>query len=253
MNDTAALRDLLLRMADDELIIAHRNSEWTGLGPIMEEDIAFSSIAQDKLGHSLGLYRILESLGGDDPDTVAFGRSEGEFRCCHLVEYPIGGYDFSLMRHFLHDTAELLRYEMLEHSSVEPLARLAAKIKGEIKYHLFHANTWIAQLGARGTEESHARMQSALNEVFPLALGMFEPSDYEAELEAEGIFPGEAALRRKWLETIAVTLEKGNLVLPSLDGVTPVYGGRKGYHTEHLKPLLDEMTEVFRIDPSAEW
>lgn len=253
MSEHAALKDLLYRMADDELIIAHRSSEWTGLGPILEEDIAFSSIAQDKLGHSQALYGILHTLGEDAPDTIAFTRDEAAFRCCHLVEYPIGGYDFSLMRHFLFDTAEYLRFEMLESSSFEPLAKLAVKIRGEIKYHIFHANTWVVQLGARGSQESHARMQSALNEVLPLALGIFEPSDYEEELAATGIFSGEQVLREKWLEAVAPTLEQAGLRMPGIEILTPAYGGRRGFHTEHLGPLLNEMTEVFRIDPSAEW
>jgi ring-1,2-phenylacetyl-CoA epoxidase subunit PaaC len=251
--DNAALKDLLFRIADDELVIAHRNSEWTGLGPLLEEDIAFSSIAQDKLGHAQALYNILHTLGEPEPDTIAFTRNESQFRCCQLVEYPIGEYDFSLVRHFLFDTAEMLRYDFLERSSCTPVAKLAAKIKGEIKYHVFHANTWIVQLGAQGNDESHARMQSALNEVFPLALGMFEPSDYEEALVAEAIFPGEAALRSKWLETITPVLERAHLTLPDPAQLTPAYGGRKGYHTEYLQPMLDEMTEVFRIDPSAEW
>jgi ring-1,2-phenylacetyl-CoA epoxidase subunit PaaC len=253
MSDTAALKDLLFRMADDSLIIAHRNSEWTGLGPILEEDIAFSSIAQDKLGHASALYEILHSLGEADPDTLAFTRNESNFRCCQFVELPIGDYAFSLMRHFLFDTADALRYEMLEQSSYEPLAKLARKIRGEIKYHLFHANTWLVSLGAKGNEESRARMQSALNETFPLALGIFEPSDVEEQLAADGIFPGEQVLQERWLQAISATLNDSTLTLPDPATVTPVYGGRKGYHTEYLQPLLEEMGEVFRIDPSAEW
>ncbi len=253
MSDASALKDLLFRMADDSLIIAHRTSEWTGLGPLLEEDIAFSSIAQDKLGHSLALYAMLQTLGEAEPDVTAFTRPEAQFRCCHLVEYPIGEYDFSLMRHFLFDASDLLRYEMLESCSYEPLAKLAQKIKGEIKYHVFHANTWVVQLGAKGSPESHARMQGALNEVFPLALGIFEPSVYDAELAESGVFAGEEALRDRWLESIAPTLEKAGLRMPDAAAATPAYGGRHGYHTEFLGPLLEEMTEVFRIDPSAEW
>jgi len=253
MNEHAALKDLLYRIADDELIIAHRNSEWTGLGPILEEDIAFSSIAQDKLGHSHALYEILHTLGEPEADTTAFTRDERRFRCCHLVEYPIGAYDFSLMRHFMFDTAEHLRFDMLEHSTFEPLARLAVKIRGEIRYHIFHANTWIAQLGMQGSEESHARMQGALNDVLPLALGIFEPSEFEEELAADGIFPGEKALQERWLETIVPTVERAGLRMPGLAAITPAYGGRRGFHTSYLAPLLAEMTEVFRIDPSAEW
>ena len=249
-----ALRSLLYRMADDELIIAHRNSEWTGLGPTLEEDIAFSSIAQDKLGHSLALYSILhKEFGEDDPDTIAFTRDEGDFTCCHLVELPIGDYAFSLVRHLLFDLAEQLRFEMLENSSFEPMAKVARKVKGEIKYHLFHAVTWFTQLGGKGNEESKARMQTALNETFPLALGIFEPSEHDDKLIDAGIFPGEKALQEKWMASLSSIVEESGLVLPDPSGVEPVYGGRKGYHTEHLQPMLEEMTEVFRIDPGAEW
>lgn len=249
----APLINLLYRMADDALIIGHRNSEWTGLGPILEEDIAFSSIAQDKIGHSLALFQMLNMLGEPEPDKAAFMRTASEMKCCHLVEYPIGGYDFSLMRHFLFDTAEMLRYQMLEESSFLPLSQLARKVRGEIKYHVFHANTWITQLGAKGNEESHAKMQVVLDFAFPLALGIFEKSEYENELISEGIFGGEVELQKRWIDAISITLEKATLVLPRIESVKPSYGGRSGLHTEYLEPMLDEMTEVIDTDPLAVW
>ena len=115
--NTEALKDLLYKIADDQLILGHRNSEWTGFGPLLEEDIAFSSMAQDKVGQSLALYTLLEQLGENDPDTVAFMRNADQFHNCEFVELPIGEYDFSLIRHFLFDTAELIRFEMLAESS----------------------------------------------------------------------------------------------------------------------------------------
>ena len=251
MND--AIIDLLYRMADDELIIGHRNSEWTGLGPILEEDIAFSSIAQDQIGHALANYTLLEqNFAAGTPDSIAFGRDENDFHSSHFVELPIGDYAFSLMRHFLFDHAESLRYEMLTQSSFAPLAALAKKIKGELKYHVLHADLWVTKLG-KGTEESHARMQTALNEAFPYALGMFEPSTYEAELRDTGIFAGEQELQKAWWDAITPILERASLTIPDLTAATPVYGGRKGYHSEYLQPMLDEMTEVYRLDPAATW
>ena len=247
-----AIRDLLFKMADDALILGHRNSEWTGLGPILEEDIAFSSMAQDKLGHALALYTLLHDLGDKDPDALAFNRAEKDFKCCHLVEYPIGEYDFSLMRHFLFDTSEALRYGMLSESSFAPLAKISRKFRGEIRYHTMHADVWIRQLGS-ANEESRARVQSALNECFPLALGIFEKSDFEDALSAQGVFPGEAALQDAWLRHITPILESAGLIVPDAANLNPSYGGRKGFHTEYLKPLLDEMTEVYKIDPGAEW
>ncbi len=247
-----AIRDLLYRMADDQLILGHRNSEWTGLGPILEEDIAFSSMAQDKLGQSLALYTLLHDLGDKDPDTLAFNREEKDFKCCHLVEYPIGGYEFSLMRHFLFDSSEALRFGMLSESSFSPLAKIARKFRGELRYHTMHADTWIRQLGG-ANQESRAKIQSSLDDCFPLALGIFEPSDYEKILAEQGVFPGESELQKEWLAHIEPLLAGAGLKMPDVASCKPAYGGRKGIHTEYLKPLLDEMTEVYKIDPSAEW
>lgn len=249
----AAIEDLLFRMADDALIYGHRNSEWTGLAPILEEDIAFSSIAQDKIGHALAIYRILHALGHADPDRLAFMRNEREFRCCQLVELPTQDYAVALMRHALFDYAERHRYQLLEESAFAPLADLARKVRGEIKYHIFHASTWLRMLGREGTDESRARMQAALDLLFPYALGIFEPSPFDDELRAAGIFPGETILQQQWLDDIVPLLEASGYTVPSLDTIEPVYGGRAGYHSEHLQPLLDEMTAVFRLDPDAEW
>lgn len=248
-----ALKDLLFKMADDALIIGHRNSEWTGIGPMLEEDLAFSSMAQDKIGHAVALYKILnEVLGEADPDTLGFKRTEKDFKCCQLVELPIGEYDFSIVRQFLFDHAELLRYEMLVQSSFQPLAQLAKKVKGEIKYHVLHADTFVKQLG-NGTEESNARLQSALNNTWHLALGIFEKSELETDLIKEEIFAGEDELKKRWLEKVSPVLESANLKIPATDDSKIVYGGRKGVHSEYLKPLLEEMTEVLRTDMNAEW
>ena len=247
-----ALKELLYKIADDLLILGHRNSEWTGFGPLLEEDIAFSSMAQDKVGQSYVLYQMLNNLGEQTPDTVAFMRNANQFHNCQLVELPNQEYDFSLIRHFLFDTADALRWEMLSQSSYEPLAQLARKIKGELRYHTMHANTWIKQLGS-ATEESISRLQNSLQEAIPYALGIFEESLYEKEIISASIFAGEQELKKRWLTKIEEVISKTQLHLPDLKIITPIYGGRIGEHTEHLQPLLDEMSEVFRIDPTAEW
>jgi len=247
-----AIKELLYKMADDELIIGHRNSEWTGIGPVLEEDIAFGSMAQDKVGHACNFYKLLHEMGEADPDTIAFQRDEKDFKCCHLVELPIGEFNFSLVRHFLFDHAEYLRFEMLSNSSFEPLANLAKKYKGEIKYHIFHANTWIKQL-MNGSEESKARIQSSFNELLPVSFSIFEPGPYEDILIAENIFGGEKALESRWFETISAIANDNGIKLMDVSDKTAGYGGRKGFHTEYLKPMLLEMTEVLRSDPAAEW
>lgn len=243
----------MLKMADDVLVMGHRNSEWTGLGPILEEDIAFSSMAQDQIGHALSLYNILHEHGSmAEPDQMAFRRSSKEFKCCHLVELPIGEYDFSLVRHFLYDHAAAIRFEMLSSSSFEPLARLARKIKGELKYHVLHANSWMTRLG-HGTEVSHARMQSSLNFAMPYALALFEESDNEEELISENVFSGEKQLQQFWEERIRMQLEKAGLTFPEVAKDEIPFGGRKGYHTEHLHNLLEEMAQVFKLQEGVEW
>lgn len=246
------LKELLYKIADDQLIIGHRNSEWTGMGPLLEEDIAFSSMAQDKIGQSHGIYQMLHELGEQEPDDVAFMRNADEFHNCHLVELPNGEYDFSLIRHFLFDTAEAIRFDLLTQSSYTPLAQLAKKIKGEIRYHTMHANTWIKQLGT-ATQESISRLQSSLNKALPYALGIFEPSPYEQGLIDDAIFAGEKVLKEKWLAEINKVLQQTQLELSDPNSIKPVYDGRTGSHTEYLQPLLDEMSAVFRLDPEAEW
>jgi ring-1,2-phenylacetyl-CoA epoxidase subunit PaaC len=248
----AALKNLLFKMADDCLILGHRNSEWVGIGPVLEEDIAFASIAQDKLGHALGLYTILhEHLGEPDPDTLAFMRSEKNFLCCHLVELPTQEYDLALARHFFFDYADKLRFEALATSAFEPLAQFARKVRGEIAYHTMHAGAFVRQLGRGATEEGKLRMQSAVHDLFPLARGIFESFPQESALVEAGIFIGEKALEEKWREAIAPVLDAAGLTVDW--NAEPVYGGRCGYHTEHLQPLLTEMSEVFAEDPTAEW
>ena len=239
-------------MADDLLIIGHRHSEWTGLGPILEEDISFSSMAQDKIGQSQALFQLLYKLGEPEADTNAFTRNANQFCNAQFVELPNDEYDFSTVRHFLYDHADQLRFEMLAHSSYEPLAKLARKVKGELKYHVFHANTWMVKL-SQGTEESRARMQSALNASWNYALGLFEESKFEKELIAAKVFEGEVALKSKWLSAIIPFIEKAGLKLPPEKEWNPVNGGRKNFHTEHLELLVKEMGEVFRVEPHSQW
>lgn len=247
-----ALKELLYKMADDQLVLGHRNSEWTGFGPILEEDIAFSSMAQDKIGQSWQLFKILNELGESDPDTVAFMRNAEQFHNCQFVELPNGEYDFSLIRHFLFDTAELVRFEALANSSYEPLANLAKKIKGEIKYHNMHAKIWVKQLGS-ATEDSIARLQSSLEIALPFALGIFEKSPFEKELTQSEIFIGEEAILSEWKSRVEEIIGQTSLVLSDWNSITPVLGGRSGEHSKHLQPLLDEMSEVFKVDPTADW
>ena len=247
-----AIKDLLFKIADDQLILGHRSSEWIGLGPLLEEDIAFASKAQDKVGQSLAFYKLLEALGEAEPDITAFSREASEFHNSTFVELPNGEFDFSIMRHFLFDTAEYIRFEALSKSSYQPLSNLTNKLKGEVRYHIMHANEWIKQLG-NADAETVDRMQKSLDYALPYALGVFEPSKFEEILISDEIFSGEKALQSAWETKIGEILAETQLALPSFDSLEPEYGGRYGEHTEHLQPLLTEMGEVIQSDPSAEW
>ena len=250
---------LLYCLADDELILGHRNAEWTGIAPILEEDIAFSSMAQDEIGHALTYYRLLNDLGESDPDTLAFRRDADAFRCAHLVEWPREDWAFSIVRQFLYDAAESVRLAALTGSSYTPLAHAARKLAGEEKYHFMHGRAWVARLGA-APDESRARMQAALDRAFPLALGLFESSEGEGEIAAQGLQPPEAELRARWLALVAPIMHDAELRAPLVaanGGWQPTVpaseGGRAGRHTEHLVRLLEDMQLVYRSDPGAEW
>lgn len=239
----------ILALADDELVIGHRASEWTGLGPILEEDIAFSSIAQDELGHALTFYTLLEGLGGGDSDDLAFLRGPSEFRNAQLCELPRGDFAFSLVRHFLYDLAEAVRLDRLADSTYAPLAQAAAKIRQEEKYHLMHGRTWVQKL-ARGGDEAHGRLQAALDLAYPTAAGLFEPGEGEAELVAAGLVPPSAEIEAGWREVVVPFLHSAGFTVPI--GKSHL-GGRHGEHTEHLVQLLDAMQALYRADPEASW
>lgn len=250
------LQNLILALADDELFMGHRLSEWIGLGPILEEDIAFASIAQDETGHAQAYYQILTDLGLATPDEWAFQREPKAFRCAHLVELPNFDHDYALalMRHFFYEAAEQVRLEALSHSSYAPLASLAARLRSEEKYHWLHARTWLERLG-RSTEEAHLRLAAARDVLWPYAWAFFEKlPDEEAMVEAGWISPTDT-LKARWVELIAPLLEKAELWKepPTPDQIAPHLGARHGLRSSHFEALYREFTEVSASEPGAEW
>lgn len=246
------LASLLYALADDELILGHRHSEWIGVGPILEEDIAFASIAQDEVGHAQAYYMLLEQLGEGQLDQIAFNR-DSSYRCCQLVELPHFDFDYAvaLVRHYLYDMADKVRLEFLAQSQYEPLALLAQKLMREEKYHQLHARTWMKKL-AQANEESHLRIQKALQDLLPIAYSIFEPLPQEEALIAEGFLPApHDTMQAEWEKLIYPELNEWGLQtdIPAPKGI----GGRQGMHSEYLEPLLAEMTAVFSLDPKAEW
>ncbi|MCX7606202.1 MAG: phenylacetate-CoA oxygenase subunit PaaC [Bacteroidia bacterium] len=251
-----ALEILVLSLADDDLIMGHRHAEWIGLGPILEEDIAFASIAQDETGHAQAYYQLLTDLGLSTPDEYAFKRKASAFRCAHLVELPNFDYDYAvaLMRHFLYDAAEQVRLQALREGTYDPLAGLADRLLREEKYHWLHATTWIQRLG-HSTEEAHLRLRSAMQQLWPYAWALFEPMPMETEMVEAGWIAPSASLREKWVNLIQPILEETNLWLspPTEETLLAVRGGRQGHRSPFFESLLQELTEVSASEPEAEW
>ncbi len=246
----SVLQRFILAMADDELMLGHRNSEWTGHAPILEEDIAFSNIAQDELGHSLVWYSLYEQLTKKSPDEMAFLRLWQDFTCCRLVTYPKGDFAYTIVRQYLFDEAERLRLISFEQSSNTAIRDIAAKILREEAYHLMHVKGLLIRLGD-ATEESHRRMQSAVDAAFPQALGIFEKLEDEKELIQAKVFAGNEVLEQQWKNVVVPFLTSAGLRVPAQ--CTPDLGGRKGRHIAHLQSLVDDLQQVYRIAPAAKW
>ena len=249
-----ALAELLLAVADDKLVLGHRNSDWTGLGPILEEDIAFSALAQDEMAHARALYELLGPMVGKTADQLAFGRAPQEYRCCALVEL-LDEFDYAtaISRQFFCDHFDALRLERLAKSSHKPLADLARRLRAEEQIHLEHADGWIVRLGT-GTGESKERIQRALDALAPHAATLFEPVDGQEALEDSGLYPaGDGVLFDRWSEAVTAVTDRATLTLSPKRPDSAARGGRRGAHTPHLEKLLDEMCEVWRLEPDAAW
>ena len=246
----APLAARLLALADDELILAHRNSEWAGHAPILEEDIAFANLALDEMGHAALWYGLREALTGESADRLIFFRDAGGYRNVQLVELPRGDWAFSMLRQYLFDAAESVTLPQLAASSYRPLAEAAAKIATEERYHLRHTSLWLRRLGL-GTAESHARLQAALDVLWPYARQLFVPLPGDVALVAAEIVPNAAALHREWEGLARPFLADCGLTLP--DDALPRRDIARTEHTEHLMTLLAEMQSVARLDPAAEW
>jgi ring-1,2-phenylacetyl-CoA epoxidase subunit PaaC len=207
--------DLLLSIADDELIVGWRDSEWTGIAPTLEEDVAFSSIAQNEIGHARALYELAAVELGTNADALAFDRAPDDYRCAPLVELHLLEWAHTIARRYLYEEADRVRIDALKRSDDTELAGLAAKIDREETYHRLHAEMWEERL------RDEPRFRAAVEELWPYALGVLEP-----ELRPE---------------------------LARRVGLGEVPAHERGEHTAELAELWNEMTEVRRSEPGAEW
>ncbi|MEJ2291085.1 MAG: phenylacetate-CoA oxygenase subunit PaaC [Deinococcales bacterium] len=243
-----ALVARLTAMADDELVLGHRDSEWTGHAPLLEEDIALANIAQDEIGHALLWLQARSELDGSDPDELAFFREVGAFRNARLVELPKGDWAFTMLRQYLFDAFETELLSRLRDSRYPPLAEAAAKAAKEEVFHLRHSGLWLERL-ALGTDESRSRLTSALQRIWPYLPQLWQPLPGDAALQRAGIAPNPADLEQPVMARVSAALAALGLEPPA-DAV-PNPGGRDR-HGEALVSLLVDMQSVARADPGVD-
>lgn len=245
----AAFAEYLLRAADDELIIGHRHSEWTGFGPDIESDVAFSSIAQEEIGHARALYGHVDGAEGA-ADRLAYGRRPAEYRHAMFVERDNGGWESSIVRLALYERYDAERLRLLAASGQDPVAGLARALLREERYHVLFADTWLTRL-VQGGPEGRDRVQRAFDAAWPDALGLFERTEADAQLGVAGVLPASTSEhRRAWEAAVRPLLESCGLSVPAS---TAREGGRTGTHSEEFDRLHAQMTEVWRSDPEARW
>lgn len=256
--------DYVLHLADNSLILGQRNAEWCGHGPIIEEDIALANISLDLVGQARLLYQYAAALKGGDAteDRLAYLRQVREFRNYTLLELPHSGplsgyarsdrdYATTIVRNFLFSTLMVLYWEALQQSKDEQLAAIAEKSIKEVRYHLRHSRDWLVKLGD-GTEDSHARMQAALDHLMPYTKEFWVSSPSEAEAVANGTGVDVTALKDQWNAMVDDALAEATLVRPK-ETSGYITQGKVGVHSEHLEYVLAEMQSLVRQYPNATW
>lgn len=241
-----------VRLADNALVLGHRLSEWCGFGPFLEEDIGMINTALDLLGRCRMLYQYAGEVEGKgrSEDDLAFHRDEREFTNYLLMEQPKGDFAYTTVRQFFADVWNLHFYTLLCDSKDERLAAIAQKVVKEARYHFRHNAEWIKRLGD-GTEESHQRMNKALEQTSRFVNEMFEMDEVDVLMLEAGIGVDLAEVKTLWLQSIDEVLTEATLQRPE-----PSYdrsGGRKGMHTEHMGFMLAEMQYIQRCNPGLSW
>lgn len=249
----SATAQLLYALADDDFVLGFADSEWTGIAPHLEEDVAMSSMAQDELGHASAYYGLLGDLLGRDPDELAYDRPAAAFRHCRLVDHGRGDWARTMARRWLYDTANAVRLEALADSSDRSLADLVVKVRREEAYHLAHGEAWLGQLASH-PGEPRRRLTEALELVGPDAPSVLAPLADEAILVEAGIQPvAGGELLNRWHDRIDPILGRLDLHLPAaasaaLDQLT----ARSG-HGQAFDRLWSEFSSVRVLDPAATW
>jgi ring-1,2-phenylacetyl-CoA epoxidase subunit PaaC len=259
----AAPVDYLLHLADNALVLGQRNAEWCGHGPVLEEDIALTNISLDQIGQARQQYQHAAALQGNGAteDSLAYFRDAGQFRNLTMLELPHHGplagtaaadrdYATTIARNFLYSTLALLQWEALAQSKDTQLAAIAAKSLKETRYHVRHARDWLMRLGD-GTDESHARMQAAVDHLMPYTQEFWTKSPVETAAAANGTGADTATLREAWDSEVDTAFAEATLKRPPANGYVP--RGKEGLHSEHLGYVLTEMQGLARQHPGATW
>jgi ring-1,2-phenylacetyl-CoA epoxidase subunit PaaC len=244
--------DYILHLADNALILGHRNSEWCGHGPVLEQDIAISNIALDGLGQARNFYQYAAELTGNGAteDTLAYLREVIDFKNCLLTELPNGDWAQTVLRQFFFSTYQYQLYQQLQNSSDQRLASIAEKSLKEVTYHVRWSSEWVIRLGD-GTEESHTRIKAALDFLWPYTGELCTPGSYELEAAKANYGVDLSQLQEAWQLQVKNILEEATLTVP--ENTWMQSGGKEGRHTEHLGYILAEMQYLQRAYPGAEW
>jgi len=251
---TQDLVEYLLRLGDDRLVLGHRLSEWCGHAPILEEDIALANIALDLVGQANLLLTLAaqSERGGEkrDADALAYLRDAIDYRNVLLVELPNGDFAMTIARQFFFSSYVMLQAEALKQSANVDLAGIAAKMHKETRYHVRHSGEWMLKLGD-GTEESHRRLQDAVNELWRYTGELFFTDEGEQRLVAAKVAVDSSTLEPHWREQVTEIMGRGGIESPEVKWMQR--GGRVGRHTEHLGHMLAEMQILQRQHPGATW
>lgn len=259
---TLQLFDYTLHLADNSLIMGHRLSEWTGHGPMLEQDIAISNIALDLIGQARNFYQYAAELintnalssGEVTEDTLAYLRDAADFKNILLTELPNGDWAKTILKLFFFSAYQYFLYQQLIHSSDKQLSAIAEKSLKEVTYHLRWSSEWVIRLGD-GTEESHTRMQKALDELWNYTDEMFIAANYEMHCVQNKISVDVSLLKNDWDKKVNEVLMEATL--PSPKGESQEEGlnhnGKQGLHTENLQAILNEMQYLQRTYPGCDW
>jgi ring-1,2-phenylacetyl-CoA epoxidase subunit PaaC len=252
---TNHLINFTLHLADNTLIISHKNSEWCGHGPILEQDIALTNIALDLLGQARNFYQYTATLinqSSNQPidiateDSLAYLRDVLDYKNCLLAEQPNGDWATTILRQFFFSTYQYYLYQQLQNNNDEQIKAIAVKALKEVTYHLRWSSEWVIRLGD-GTDESKKRLQNALDGLWNFTAELFEPVDYELHQNIDFIL-----LKQQWTEKVSAIFKEATITIPA-ETKWHQSGGKNGIHSEHLGYMLAEMQFLQRAYPNAEW